>query len=124
MTTAWAPPSPRPVKSAAAREAAEALAISALGWLAQDGETLERFLSLSGLTPETLRQAAAALQFRDLLHQHVRRFRVVSDDGARLRHGLADPQPGLAGKVEGRLHMLRPHRRIAPQTHLIQEPVE
>lgn len=40
------------------REAAETLAIEALGFLAGDDERLERFLSLSGLDPSTLRDAA------------------------------------------------------------------
>ena len=71
MTTAWAPRSRRPDKEAAARDAAEALAISALGWLAQDGETLERFLSLSGLTPHTLREAAAAPGFLGAVLAHL-----------------------------------------------------
>lgn len=71
MTTAWAPRSRRPDKEAAARDAAEALAISALGWLAQDGETLERFLSLSGLTPQTLREAAATPGFLGAVLAHL-----------------------------------------------------
>jgi len=41
------------------QEAAESLAISALSFLAADPDRLGRFLSLSGLTPETLRAAAA-----------------------------------------------------------------
>ena len=44
-------------------DAAESLAVAALGWLAQDGERLERFISLAGLAPETLREAAAAPGF-------------------------------------------------------------
>jgi hypothetical protein len=45
------------------REDAEAIAISALGFLARDESRLERFLALSGLAPETLREAAAAPGF-------------------------------------------------------------
>lgn len=37
----------------------EALAITALTFLASDAERLGRFLSVTGLGPETLRQAAA-----------------------------------------------------------------
>lgn len=55
----------------ARREAAEALAVNALGWLAQDGERLERFLSLSGLTPETVRQAAAEPGFFGAVLAHL-----------------------------------------------------
>jgi len=48
---------------AAQIEQAEALAIFALGWLADDGERLERFLGLSGLDPTDMRGAAAAPGF-------------------------------------------------------------
>lgn len=41
------------------RERAEALAIEVLAHVANEPETLERFLSLSGLAPQTLRAAAA-----------------------------------------------------------------
>src|SRR6476469_6487738 len=40
------------------RELAEALAIEALGYLAAEPERLERFMALTGLTPDTLRGAA------------------------------------------------------------------
>jgi hypothetical protein len=40
------------------REEAEALAVSALAFVAAEPERLGRFLSLSGLGPETVRQAA------------------------------------------------------------------
>ncbi len=38
---------------------AESLAVSALGFLAQDDEQLGRFLALSGIGPEMIRKAAA-----------------------------------------------------------------
>ena len=41
------------------REAAEALAIQALNFLATEPERLGRFLALSGLGPESIRAAAA-----------------------------------------------------------------
>jgi len=44
-------------------EFAEALAIQALGHLAQDKEALERFLSLTGLAPDKIREAAASPGF-------------------------------------------------------------
>ena len=50
---------------------AEALAISALGFLAEDAQRLDRFLALSGLTPETLRQAAAAPGFLAAVLDHI-----------------------------------------------------
>ncbi|NDA48518.1 MAG: DUF3572 family protein [Alphaproteobacteria bacterium] len=49
--------------SGAARERAEGLAIEALGFLAGDAERLSRFLDLSGLTPQTLREAATQPSF-------------------------------------------------------------
>lgn len=45
-------------RPARAREAAEALAIQALGYIAQDGERLGRFLSLTGIGPAEIRTAA------------------------------------------------------------------
>jgi len=53
-------------KSATARggrEAAEALAVEALSFIAADGKLLERFMGLSGLGAETLRQAAQSPGF-------------------------------------------------------------
>jgi hypothetical protein len=44
-------------------EAAAQTAIEALGWLAADDDRLERFLAVSGLGPENLRQAAAEPRF-------------------------------------------------------------
>ena len=44
-------------------DAAETLAIAALGFLAEDGETLGRFLTATGLGPETLREAASSPGF-------------------------------------------------------------
>jgi Protein of unknown function (DUF3572) len=40
-------------------DAAELLAIDALGWLAAEPEALGRFLALAGIGPEMLRTAAA-----------------------------------------------------------------
>jgi hypothetical protein len=40
------------------REAAETLAIQALGYIAQDGERLGRFLAITGMGPADIRAAA------------------------------------------------------------------
>ena len=40
------------------REEAEGIAVAALAFLAEDGERLGRFLAVTGLGPENLRQAA------------------------------------------------------------------
>ena len=45
-------------RSANAREAAEAIAVQALSYIAQDGERLGRFLSLTGIGPGEIRSAA------------------------------------------------------------------
>ena len=50
---------------------AEAMAIAALGFLAEDAERLSRFLALSGLTPESLRKAAAAPGFLAAVLDHL-----------------------------------------------------
>ncbi len=48
----------RPFSSRMTRDDAEGIAISALGFIAGDAERLGRFLAITGLGPETLRQAA------------------------------------------------------------------
>ncbi|WP_034996393.1 DUF3572 domain-containing protein [Beijerinckia mobilis] len=53
------------------QEAAESLAIGALSFLAADPDRLGRFLSLSGLTPETLRAAAAEPGFLGAVLDHL-----------------------------------------------------
>jgi Protein of unknown function (DUF3572) len=45
------------------RAASEAIAVSALSFLASDSQRLERFLSVTGLGPATLRAAAASPGF-------------------------------------------------------------
>ena len=45
------------------REAAEAVGVQALAYLADDPERLGRFLALSGLGPETIRAAAHDASF-------------------------------------------------------------
>ena len=53
------------------REAAEAVAIAALSFLAADPERLGRFLATSGLGPETLRTAASEPNFLAGVLDHV-----------------------------------------------------
>jgi Protein of unknown function (DUF3572) len=50
-------------RSAQVREAAEALAIQALSYIAQDSERLGRFLTLTGIGPAEIRTAAREPQF-------------------------------------------------------------
>ena len=53
------------------REAAELLAISALGFLAGEPERLGIFLALSGIGPESLRAAASEPHFLAGVLEHV-----------------------------------------------------
>jgi hypothetical protein len=53
------------------REAAEALAIDALSFLAAAPERLDRFMALCGLSPENLRSAAASPGFLTAVLDHL-----------------------------------------------------
>lgn len=53
------------------REFGENLAIQALGFLAQDPERLDRFLSLAGIGPDMIRQAASDPAFLSGVLDHV-----------------------------------------------------
>ncbi len=49
----------------------EILAIRALGFLANDSDRFERFLSLSGMTPESVGKAAESKQFLKGVLDHI-----------------------------------------------------
>jgi len=68
------------------REAAEALAVEALTYLASDPERIERFLALSGLSPENLRAAAASPGFLAAVLAHL-----AQDEGLLLDFTAAKP---------------------------------
>jgi hypothetical protein len=53
------------------RAAAESLAVEGLSFLAADHTRIERFLTLSGLDPETLRAAAASPGFLGAVLDHL-----------------------------------------------------
>jgi hypothetical protein len=53
------------------REAAEMLAIQALGFLAGDGERLQRFLAVTGLEQQELRAAAQEPNFLAGVLEHI-----------------------------------------------------
>jgi hypothetical protein len=57
------PPRPRKADVNARTDAAAALAIAALGFIAGEPEQLGRFLALSGIGPESLRAAAREPNF-------------------------------------------------------------
>jgi hypothetical protein len=50
---------------------AQAIAIDALAFLAGDAERLERFMALTGLSPETIRQAARSPHFMTAVLDHL-----------------------------------------------------
>jgi hypothetical protein len=54
-----------------AREAAESLAIQALAYIAGEPEQLGRFLAISGIGPDQIRQAAREPQFLAGVLEHV-----------------------------------------------------
>ncbi len=72
----------------AGREAAERLALDALGWMAEDPERLARFLAATGARPEDLRGAAQRPDFLGFVLDHL-----MADEAASRafceRHGLA-----------------------------------
>jgi len=70
--------------SSGAREAAEALAVQALNYVAQDPVRLARFLALSGLEAGSIRAAAAESGFLAGVLSH------LGDDEALLRAFAAD----------------------------------
>jgi hypothetical protein len=53
------------------RDAAEQIAIAALGHIAADSDRLDRFLALTGLAPDRLRQAAAEPGFFQAVLDHI-----------------------------------------------------
>src|SRR5262249_57875428 len=58
-------------KSKAQQEAAEALAIAALGFIAAEPERLGRFLATTGIGPDSIRAAAREPQFLAGVLDHV-----------------------------------------------------
>lgn len=95
-----------PVRESMSRDAAAQLAIAALSFIAEDGEVLGRFLTATGLGPETLRAAAgepgflaAVLEYlmgdESLLLAFTERERLRPTLIAAARHAL-DPAADLA----------------------------
>jgi len=69
------PARPKARTGLAQKEAAELVAIQALGFLAGDPERLGVFLSLTGVGPDSLRAAAASPEFLSAVLDHM-----ISDD--------------------------------------------
>lgn len=61
----------RPDNRGAPRAAAENLAVAALGFIAAEPERLGRFLALSGIGPDSIRQAAREPRFLLGVLEHV-----------------------------------------------------
>jgi Protein of unknown function (DUF3572) len=74
-----------------ARERAQEIAVEGLLHIASDPETLGRFLAITGIGPETLRQAAAEPHFLASVLQHL-----MDNESALIafasNHGLAPEQ--------------------------------
>jgi hypothetical protein len=94
-----------PLREDAAREQAEAVAVSALSFLADDAERLGAFLALTGMGPESIRAAASEPHFLAGVLEHV-----VSDERLLLdfaEHHNIDPfeitraRATLAGRDAG-----------------------
>jgi hypothetical protein len=86
-----------PKSGGISRELAENLAISALGFLAQDAERLSRFLDLVGISPDMIRAAAADPAFLSGVLDH------VAGDEALLR-AVAD-HAGVSPETVERAHL-------------------
>ena len=63
--------SPAPTGTNARRDAAEAMAVEALNFLAAEPERFGAFLALSGIGPDEIRKAAAEPQFLAGVLEHV-----------------------------------------------------
>ena len=63
-------PHPKPTRASTQTDAEE-MAISALVFLSGDTEKLERFLSLTGIAPENIREAAAQPGFLAAVLDHI-----------------------------------------------------
>lgn len=84
-------------RSGQAREAAEALAVQALSYIAQDGERLGRFLSLTGIGPAEIRSAAREPGFLGGVLDYVASDeRLITDFAAEAGLNPADVERGRA----------------------------
>ncbi len=79
-------------------EFATETAIAALGFLADDPERLERFLALSGLGPQNLRQAAAEPSFLSSVLDYIASDEVLLVAFAR-RRDLSPPEVMRAREI-------------------------
>jgi hypothetical protein len=98
-------PHQRPIrKNELGRDDAQQIAVEGLGFLAGDSQRLERFLTLSGLNPATLRAAAGAPGFLLAVLDHIAGEETLligfaaaaghdPRDIARAREILGGPQP-------------------------------
>jgi len=86
-----------PKNAGISRESAENLAISALGFLAQDPERLGRFLELAGIGPDMIRAAAADPAFLSGVLDHV-----AGDEG--LLRAVAE-HAGVSPETVERAHL-------------------
>jgi len=82
-------------RSTMTREAAEALAVEALSYLAAEPERLVRFLDLSGLNPTSIRAAAGEPRFLAGVLEHV-----ASDEGLLVAFAAsAEVEPAMVDRA-------------------------
>ena len=80
-------------------DAAETLAVQALGFIAADQDRLLRFLDLTGLSPATIRSAATSPQFLTAVLDHL-----LGDETLLLAFAAeADCDPAAVGRARERL---------------------
>jgi hypothetical protein len=90
----------KPMNHGLSREEAEALAARAFAYLAADPERIGRFLSLTGLTPESVRGATQAPAFLPAVLDHL-----ANDEALLLafsaESGIEPPEIAMARQALG-----------------------
>lgn len=84
-------------------ETAQALAIAALGWIASDGEQINRFMSITGIEADAIRDASAEPGFLagvlEFLMGHEPTLMRFCEDNAIAPDQIAAAHRALAGAV-------------------------
>ncbi|MHB2165944.1 DUF3572 domain-containing protein [Alsobacter sp. R-9] len=90
-------------KRGAGQAESEAIAVEALGFLASDAERLDRFLALTGLSPETIRAAAGTPGFLAAVLDHLAQDESLlvafAANAGRNPQAVLDAQARLAGPL-------------------------
>ena len=92
------PQARRPDSMAASGQAAEQLAIAALGFIAAEPERLGRFLALTGIGPDSIRAAAREPQFLAGVLDHLGRRTSRCCSPSPTRHAI-DPDAVMRARA-------------------------